>query len=872
MRRGSRRRTDALLVLVVTSVVASAFATGGAAGAEAPEPGDSKLFDTWTGYETGRFLEAVVSADLNGDGKPDAAWARNDFFDNRMMVQLNLGDGTLGPSVGYPARSQSNDIAAGDLDGDLDLDLVVVSQGDDFRNSLVDVYRNNGAGAFARTTTAGGTGAKRVVLADFDGDDDLDVALTNYWGTSNDVSVLLNNGNATFAPERRFVVGAAPHGVAALNLDGDADVDLAVARFDQDLGTTHVALLRNNGAGVFTLASTITLGADRIGDPSIAGEDLDGDGDTDLAVAGVGTDRLVILRRTGNFAFAQHVEVSQFTAFDLLAHDVDVDGDVDLVQPSFESDSGELAYLKNNGDATFAAPIRIDAGRNPHGLDAADYDGNGRPDLAVANRVTDTGGIHPQRQDGSFASPPIYQTPATLPLSVVPGDFDRDGDLDIALGSADKVEILRNAGDGSLALAGSIQSCTICLPGTTTDVRDLWSADLNGDGALDLLWAPDSPPYPYVFTLNNGNGTFGPIHETPIDTCGTGAATSADLDDDGDQDIMVANNRSGPSAFCESIDDHIRVALNLGNANFADDYGVTVQSLPQKALGADVDEDGRTDIVSTSTFVSVVDGLGGGAFGPPELYNARGSDLRVLDLDADGDLDVATADRSMWSSWVLQNDGTGRLTQLTKYPSEVIPGYANNFALDVADVDDDGLLDLVIANPSGNNVALHFGVGPGRFETEQLRYGAHKCFLDVEAVDMDKDGLLDLVGPGCSGFGFGPPKGVTVLLNQGEDEPGRCTIEGTDGPDVLRGTAGDDVICGFGGNDTITGRGGDDELLGGPGGDSLNGGPGSDDHFGEGGADKLDSRDGVGGNDLLDGGPGRDRCRADGGDTKIGCP
>ena len=61
-----------------------------------PQPGDAGIFETWTGYQAGRFLEAVVSVDLNGDGHADAAWARQDFFQNGMQVQLNLGDGTLG--------------------------------------------------------------------------------------------------------------------------------------------------------------------------------------------------------------------------------------------------------------------------------------------------------------------------------------------------------------------------------------------------------------------------------------------------------------------------------------------------------------------------------------------------------------------------------------------------------------------------------------------------------------------------------------------------------------------------------------------------------------------------------------------------------
>lgn len=99
-----------------------------------------------------------------------------------------------------------------------------------------------------------------------------------------------------------------------------------------------------------------------------------------------------------------------------------------------------------------------------------------------------------------------------------------------------------------------------------------------------------------------------------------------------------------------------------------------------------------------------------------------------------------------------------------------------------------------------------------------------------------------------------------------------CTIDGTDGNNVLDGTTGNDVICGFGGNDTINGRGGNDDIFGGAGRDTLKGGPGRDDVFGQGGRDSLNTRDGVRGNDFANGGAQRDRCVTDRNDRKVSCP
>jgi hypothetical protein len=293
-------------------------------------------------------------------------------------------------------------------------------------------------------------------------------------------------------------------------------------------------------------------------------------------------------------------------------------------------------------------------------------------------------------------------------------------------------------------------------------VRSVFASDLNGDGAPDLLWAPDAPPYPFTYSLNDGHGTFGPNVDVPIQTCGTGKPTTADVDADGDQDVLVPNNRGGPGGCAGGV----RVARNNGNGTFQPDYGVSTYPLPEMVIGADVTGDGRVDIVTSSAWVSVAAGTGGGAFAAPVPFSARGTELTARDLDSDGDLDLATSDLSSRSAYVLRNDGAGGFPQITNYPGEQVPGYANDFAIDVGDIDGDGILDLVVANPSGNNVGVHFGTGAAAFETQQVRYGVHSCLTDLRLADLNGDGKLDIVGPACIGSSFVTPRGVTVLLNR----------------------------------------------------------------------------------------------------------
>ncbi|MER3544499.1 MAG: hypothetical protein C4311_07800 [Chloroflexota bacterium] len=243
----------------------------------------------------------------------------------------------------------------------------------------------------------------------------------------------------------------------------------------------------------------------------------------------------------------------------------------------------------------------------------------------------------------------------------------------------------------------------------------------------------------------------------------------------------MANNRSGPSAFCEAVSRTVRVALNNGNGTFQPDYGVEVFPLPEMAIGADLNSDGLTDIAASSAQVSVALGTGGGQFAPPVIYDAGGTELAAADLDGDSDLDIAISDGSTATAYVLRNNGSGQFTQIATYVGEVISGYRNGMAIAIGDLDSDGALDLVVANGSGNNVGVYFGNGDGTFEMPQIRYGTHNCLVDLDLADFNGDGLLDVVGPACVGPSFATPRGITVLLNRGGILP-TPTFTPTPGP------------------------------------------------------------------------------------------
>ena len=229
------------------------------------------------------------------------------------------------------------------------------------------------------------TGATPVALAaaDFDGDTDQDLAVVN--NGSDNLTILRNDGSGNFiqpasSPE---VVGDAPASVAAADLDGDTDQDLAVAGGNFN----RVTILLNNGSADFAEAAT---SPEQAGNQPVAvvAADLDGDADPDLAVANGGADSLTFLRNNGSANFAEPASSPEATGNfpnALTASDFDDDGDSDLATGNQISD--DVTILRNTGSGNFVEPASSpeDAVDGPISIAAADLDGDVDPDLAVVD-------------------------------------------------------------------------------------------------------------------------------------------------------------------------------------------------------------------------------------------------------------------------------------------------------------------------------------------------------------------------------------------------------------------------------------------------------------------------------------------------------
>jgi len=314
---------------------------------------------------------------------------------------------------------------------------------------------------------AAGGGPRSVFATDLDGDHDSDLVVANQ--SSDNVSVLMNNGDGTFAAAVDYAAGDGPFSVFAADLDGDGDQDLVVANLNSD----NISILKNNGNG--TCAAPVNYPAGD-GPSSVFAADLDGDGDQDLVVANLNSDNISVLKNNGDGTFAAAVNYSVGDRpYSVFAADLDGDGDQDLVVANHNSDN--ISVLKNNGDGTFAAAVNYPAGEQPASVFATDVDGDHDADLAVANAVANVS-VLKNNGDGTFAAAVNYPVEDQPHFSVFAADLDGDDDADLAVATIGGVAVLKNNGGGVYAAAGNFTTGFAC--------SSVFAADLNGDGAADL--------------------------------------------------------------------------------------------------------------------------------------------------------------------------------------------------------------------------------------------------------------------------------------------------------------------------------------------------------------------------------------------------
>jgi hypothetical protein len=722
-------------------------------------------------YAVGGFPIALLVADFNGDGKADIAVVNN--LSNNISILLGNGDGTFHPAVNYEVGTSPRAIALGNFNGDKYWDLAVANSG----SNDVSILMGAAGGTFEPAVDLPvGSSPVGIVTGDF-GNGLPDIATVN--SGSNNVSVLMNQGGGNWASQVRYPTGAQPAAIVAGDFNGDGKLDLATA----NSGSNSVSILTGLGGGAFAAPVSIPVGQSPT---ALIAADLNGDGRLDVACTN-GSDRTVSVllgRGDGSFVSPDQFSAGAIDSTPTLA-DVTGDGTPDsivldqagqiLVRPGRPSEPGafDAARVVNVGRPARAFTIVRSGGREliaavdlksdtvslysisaagiaplvgqlqtdlqPVRIAAGDLNGDGRDDLVVADAGSDNVSIFMATPAGGFA-PAVNVAATAHPTELVLVDLNGDGRPEIVITdeAAGTVTVLVNQGDGSFANAVHYRATT-----------GQAGFDLNADGAAEVLSRDGAGSMVAGDFTENGTIDLvvvdrGDDSLSLLEGDGRGGFLAPKRLLAGVRPAVVKAGRFFPDGHLDlavfDADNHtITILRGDGQGNFVAAGQYDAGNLPNDLSIGDFNGDGISDLIVGNQFGDVMAllGNGDGTFRPFTRVGQRIA-IAVGDVTGNGQQSWLVTDQSR-DRFVLQVGGTTPGFTQGRTNGISAPGAAK-----LADINGDGIPDLIVANTGGNDVLVYLGLGNGQFAPPRSFY-AGTSPVDVQVADVDGDGRPDLI-------------------------------------------------------------------------------------------------------------------------------
>ena len=690
----------------------------------------------------------VILGDVNRDGNPDVC-----LHGNRTPVRLGNGDGTFSGGIALSDAAQTQ---LADVNGDGTLDQVFTNHG------RVTVMPGTGdrSGAFAPYTTFDQVVASQkseIALGDFNGDLKLDIAMTT--AQENRLYVLLGNGDGTFGAPRTSDRGNGPTSPVVADFNADGKLDLGFV----NTGSGKISILPGKGDGDFLAAIDATLGGTLT---RMTAADLTGDGKVDLAVLSTSEDRVLVLPGNGNGTFGPaRKHYAARGPIDVVTADFNGDGRMDLAVSSIAdilyhgparisvllgvnpaptsvllavlpvsstlsdpvvmtatvSPPAATGWVTFNDGATPLGSVPVSGGQatfqtrllgsGVHQL-AAVFSGDG---AIYGSSVSAPATVHVAAEAVVDRAPSRALSPSAANMAEQ-ADFNGDGVADLVVYLTAEATVLLGQGDGQFSAATSV---SIPTPG-----QRLVTADFNRDGKTDLVIGR-------TLAFGKGDGTF----ETPQAITDTGMMVlAADVNGDGAPDLVDANGR---------------VFLNRGAGTFASpiqfSLGLTVSFWA--AVAGDLNTDGRADLVVPDDGhgnVYILLATDDDAFLAPALYPTVSGPhaVAIADLNGDGIPDLAVGDYGAAPGRFAVMLGLGDGT--FENWGDTITGLSGVRQLIPCDLDNDGTVDLLAASPNSNKIRFLRGLGNGTFEAA-VDYASIDDFTRVLLADLNQDGSPDIV-------------------------------------------------------------------------------------------------------------------------------
>jgi len=461
--------------------------------------------------------------------------------------------------------------------------------------------------------------------------------------------------------------------------------------------------------------------------------------------------------------------------------DFNGDGRLDLAVTNQSDDSVSIFLSTPNGG--FAAKVDYPVGTAPVQVVTSDFNGDHIIDLAVVNTQDNTVSILLGNPDGTFGAQATYPTGAT-PVSIVAVDLNGDNKTDLAVlnQGAGTVSLLLGNGDGTFSQHGTAPA------GSTPTI--LASGDFNNDGKSDLIIL-NSGGQSVSVLLNNGDATFTATTSPALDGLTAATLVVGDFNNDEKLDVVL----------CAPTNGALSILLGNGDGTFQPGNSISLSIFPYSIIAGDFNNDGNLDLAlqendGPPSLISILLGKGDGTFQTGKNTGFAGGPLTTLmadgDFNNDGRLDLAAMLQNSNLVSVMLGNGDGTLANRIDLALPT-PGASAGSA--IADFTGDGNPDLAVAefvqpqqSPITGLVAVFPGNGAGTFSAPKVTQTSNIGISWAVTADFNGDGIPDFATVDVDGNG-----GISVFLGNGDGTFGPAVVSdaGASGLNVQQIAAGD---------------------------------------------------------------------------------
>ncbi|CAF1358358.1 unnamed protein product [Rotaria sp. Silwood1] len=731
-------------------------------------------------------------ADFNKDGMKDIAILDSDTPSINIFFGYNNGSFSKKPSIPIDSSSSSYFMASGDFNNDSEIDIVVSNLANDDITILLLRYQtdfanetfysegslsrplsvalgnfgqshqsgivvaNSGThtvqilfdyqqGTFMNKTTykiADNSYPQYVAVADFDKDDQQDVAMIDSWNAALIIFLTVDNGIFDQKSVYSLESKSFPNSIGVGDFNKDSWIDVVVT----NKNANNIAVYLGFDYPTF-VSSKMTLHRRDSLAYSIGIGDFNNDFRLDMAIISYESNVISVIFGYGDGTYGNEQQLNIVTLKNplcLVVDDFNNDTalDIAVTNRAVNYEDPTIYVLLGKGDGTFPEYTSFSTpGLHPVFMVTGDVNNDSRLDLVVLNLVDNYITILIGYGNGSFEKEILYSMdPSSYPSWAVISDFNNDNILDIAVADygGNQMGIILGYGDGNFRNVIGYPTGEDSNP-CTIDI-----GDFNSDSHTDIVVANKNGKNVAIF-YGYGNGTFSLF--TYYATGSTSMLYSivvVDLNNDKLLDLVYSDWGNGIAV--------IGVFYGLGNGRFlpVNTYKLDINSQPTKIVIGDFNNDSRLDLAvanANKRFIYVMLRNKTHPLAQPTTFstgvNSRPRSVIVSDFNSDNQLDIAVANSEMSNILIFLGDGNGNFAKQGYY---LTGSSSNPVSLAIGDFNNDRRTDIVVVNANSSNICIFIGYANGSFTIlETYSTGENSDPSSIAVADLNKDNQTDIV-------------------------------------------------------------------------------------------------------------------------------